>query len=66
MYIAPEQHVSEPQFVTFCESALTLEVARIVKRAEQHVPNRKVGIILGMPVFAVMDTMAFGPLKNEP
>src|SRR5437762_906835 len=63
--IAKREHVFEailaPAFVT----AASIELFWIFERAEEHVPNRQVGEIIGVMTKLMMDAMGFRSLKDE-
>ena len=65
MNIPKSEHVLEPIFPPTLVAAVSSELFRILKCAEENVPQRDVRKVVGMMAELMMDAVRFWPLEDE-
>ena len=63
--VSKDKHVFKPVFPPIFVTAAAFECLWVLEGAEENVPKRNVGKVIGVMTKLVMDPMGFGTLKDE-
>src|SRR5258708_2415135 len=60
-----KQHIGKTRLALGSETTCGIVAARIVEGSEEHIPQRKIGVIAAVPTIAMMNAVALRALNKK-